>query len=110
MQMNRIKDLRAEIGMKQTDLAERLGVVRTSISNYENEVNQLDPPTIQRLCEIFHVTADYLLGFSEIRSPAVTEGEMLLVEAYRAADPRAKAVVDLTLEPWLGGVRRAEGE
>lgn len=108
--MNRIQELRTELGWRQEDLAKQLNITRQAVANHEAGRRSLNPDTIQRLCEIFHVTADYLLGFSEIRSPAVTEGEMLLVEAYRAADPRAKAVVDLTLEPWLGGVRRAEGE
>ena len=108
--MNRIQELRKAAGMKQSELATLLSIGQTAVSNYEQGLRDPAVDTIQRLCEIFHVTADYLLGFSEIRSPAVTEGEMLLVEAYRAADPRAKAVVDLTLQPWLGGVRRAEGE
>ena len=108
--MNRVLELRKEKKLKQQELADIVRVSRQAVSKWELGQIDLNTENIQRLCEIFHVTADYLLGFSEIRSPEITEGEMLLVEAYRAADPRAKAVVDLTLEPWLGGVRRAEGE
>ena len=108
--MNRVLDLRKEKKLKQQELADIVRVSRQAVSKWELGQIDLNTENIQRLCEIFHVTADYLLGFSEIRSPEITEGEMLLVEAYRAADPGATAVVYLTLEPWLGGVRRAEGE
>lgn len=107
--MNRLKELRAEIGMKQTDLADRLGVVRTSISNYENEVNQLDPPTIQRLCEIFHVSADYLLGFSSHRTPELSPEDGALLAAYHAATPEIRAIIDTALEPYKEKRQTAAG-
>ena len=58
---NRIKELREAHNMKQTDLAEYLHVGRAAISNYELELRALDPELINQLCDIFHVSADYLL-------------------------------------------------
>lgn len=98
--MNRIKDLRTERGMTQKDLAELLGVVRTTLSNYENEINQLDPQTIRRLCEIFGCTSDYLLGISDRRTPDVTAAEAELLAAYAATTPEIRAIVDTALAPY----------
>lgn len=106
--MNRIKELRLERGMTQKDLAARLGVVRTTLSNYENEVNQLDPETIRRICSIFDCTADYLIGMSARRSAQLSDEDAALVAAYRAADDDARAIVDLALKPYFAGAKMPE--
>ncbi len=45
-----------------------------------------------RLANYFDVTTDYLLGLSEIRKPgfALTEEELLLIEAYRSATTQGR--------------------
>ena len=98
--MNRIKELRIEYELKQADLADALGVVRTAVSNYENEVNQLDAPTIRRLCEIFGVSADYLLGLSSRRSPEISPEDAELLAAYHAAPEQIRKIVDAALDDY----------
>ena len=63
--MNRIRELRLALGYRQKDLAEMIGCAENSISNYEKEVRALDPGLINRLCEIFDCSADYLLCRSD---------------------------------------------
>lgn len=108
--MNRIKELRTAAGMKQTELAELLHVGNTAISNYELELRALDPELINQLCDIFHVSADYLLCRTAMPSAELSEGEYALIRAYRAADERARGMVDLALEPFMapGEDRRAQ--
>lgn len=101
VKMNRIKELRLERGMTQKDLAARLGVVRTTLSNYENEVNQLDPETIRRICSIFDCTADYLLGISSRRSDQLSDEDAALVEAYHAAPQNIQESIDVLLRPFM---------
>lgn len=100
MHMNRIKELRTEADMKQTDLADRIGVSRTLVSKYERENVDLSTEYIRSLCSIFGVTADYLLGLSEIRSYSLTEDEYLMVQAYRVARPKDRGQVDYILEEY----------
>ena len=108
--MNRIKELRTAAGMKQTELAELLHVGNTAISKYELELRALDPELINQLCDIFHVSADYLLCRTAMPSAELSEGEYALIRAYRAADERARGMVDLALEPFMasGEDRRAQ--
>ena len=108
--MNRIKELRASHNMKQSELAELLHVGQTAVSNYELEINSLDPALIHQLCDIFHVSADYLLCRTAMPSAELSEGEYALIRAYRAADERARGMVDLALEPFIasGEDRRAQ--
>lgn len=68
--MSRLKELRKEIkNLKQQEVADFLGVERTTYVKYENGNTKLDPDTIIRLADYFHVSTDYLLGKSDIRNP-----------------------------------------
>ena len=61
----RIKELRTARGMSQVELAEKLGISKQSVSNWENDNIQ---PSIQMLVKIartFSVSTDYLLGEDE---------------------------------------------
>ena len=98
--MNRIKELRQQNGWLQSDLATRLQTSRQTIGNYETGQRQLDPETILKLCEIFDVSADYLLGRAALPSPELSEEETELVLAYRQADQDAKDMVRLALKRW----------
>ena len=99
--MNRIKDLRTEMEMKQADLASLLSVGQQAVSKYETGVLDLDTRTIARLCEIFAVTADYLLGFSSQRTARISDDDAALLDAYHNADDYAREIVDLALRPFL---------
>lgn len=107
--MNRIKELRTEYGMKQDDLASRLSVRRQTVSRYEIGQLDLDTDTIRRLCEIFHVSADYLLGFSSRRTPEISPEDMELLAAYHAATPEIRAIIDTALEPYKEKRQTAAG-
>ncbi|MBR4021955.1 MAG: helix-turn-helix transcriptional regulator [Ruminococcus sp.] len=62
----RIKELRLNLGLNQVEFSKLLNVTKQSVSNWENN-NIL--PSIDMLINIskkFSVSADYLLGLSEI--------------------------------------------
>lgn len=67
--MNRIKSLREEHGMTQSELGKLLSVKDAAISKYESEKVPLTTETILRLSEIFSVSTDYLLGQTDSKFP-----------------------------------------
>mgnify|MGYP005778894689 CR=1 FL=1 len=67
--MNRLKFLREEKGLFQSDIAKILGVSIAAVGFYVNEKRDMSPDTIIKLAEYFDVTTDYLLGKSDIRNP-----------------------------------------
>lgn len=85
--MNRLRDLREEAGLKQKDVAQALAMTNTSISMYELEQRQLTPELIIKFCSFYHCSSDYLLGISDIRTPAATAA------AEAAPDLRAMAEI-----------------
>ena len=68
--MNRLKFLREEKGLFQSDIAKILGISIAAVGFYENEKRDMSPDTIIKLAEYFGVTTDYLLGKSDVRNPA----------------------------------------
>ena len=63
--MNRIKELRIEKGLTQSQLAELLGVNQTAAGKYER--GELEPnfSTLIKLSQIFEVSIDFLIGHSD---------------------------------------------
>ncbi len=67
--MNRLKFLREEKGLFQSDIAKILGVSVAAVGFYENEKRDMSTETVVKLAEYFNVSTDYLLGKSNIRNP-----------------------------------------
>lgn len=63
---NRIKDLRKEKNLSQTDIAKALGVTRQAISLYEKGNRELKLETWQKLADYFNVSVPYLQGLDQI--------------------------------------------
>lgn len=66
---NRIKQLRGENRMTQVQLSMELDVSQETVSAYEKEKHY---PSFVQLCkmsELFHVSIDYLMGRSDVRTP-----------------------------------------
>ncbi len=59
---DKLKALRVDAGMTQTQLAKRLNVTKSVVSYYELHERTPSPEILIQLSNIFHVTCDYLLG------------------------------------------------
>ena len=60
-----IRELREDRDLKQSDIAAVLQTTQQVYSRYENGVNQLPIHHLKKLCEYYHVSADYILGLSQ---------------------------------------------
>ncbi len=61
-----LKKLRCEQHISQEQLANMLSITRQTISKWESNISQPDLTTLVKLCQIFHVSADQLLGISSL--------------------------------------------
>lgn len=73
--MNRILDLREDRDLRQLDVSIATGIDQRTLSNYETEKTNPDSYAILKLADFFDVSADYLLGRSNSKTPSV---EMLM--------------------------------
>ena len=102
-----VKSLRLERGWSQQEVADRAGLNKMTISQYENGKRKPSFEVIEALAEIFHVDMNYLLGYTDkIEKPAgdetdpaankflaVTLAEIDLIETYRHAGAETQAAI-----------------
>ncbi len=58
----KIRKLRHENKISQEELADRLGIAQTSVSNIESGKTAPDFLLMQKVCEVFNVGVDYFLN------------------------------------------------
>lgn len=89
--MNRIRDLREDADLKQSDVAKAIGIDQRTLSNYETGKTNPDSYAIIKLAEFFNVSADYLLGIDNIgarskRAADIKRMERRIIEMRAALD------------------------
>lgn len=57
-----IRDLREDNDLTQAQVAEYLSTSQTIYARYERGANEIPIRHLMRLCDLYHVSADYLLG------------------------------------------------
>lgn len=69
----RLRDLREDAEMNQTQVAEVLGTSQTMYSRYERGALELPLRHLITLCQFYQVSADYILGFTNRPNPYKTK-------------------------------------
>lgn len=85
--MNRLRDLRKEKDVFQSEVAKYLGISTTAYSNYENETRDISTDMLLRLAKYFDVSIDYLLGTSNIRKSSSKATKVLVYGSIPAGVP-----------------------
>lgn len=65
----RLRNLREAAGWTQIELAARLGVANSTVSQYEGDRRVPDADTLLRFAHLYKVSLDYLLGNEEVPAP-----------------------------------------
>lgn len=64
--MQKLRALREDNDLSQTDVAEYLGTSQTMYARYEREANELPLRHFAALCRYYNVSADELLGTAPV--------------------------------------------
>jgi transcriptional regulator with XRE-family HTH domain len=78
----RLKSLRLDKGLTQKQLADKLGIVKASVSSYEQNSTYPSIEIFIKLCRTFDVSADFLLGLSndiDYKISHLTDEQILLI-------------------------------
>ncbi len=102
--MNRIRQLREEIGMTQVRLSIELEVAQETISAYENGKHYPSVASLIKLMHIFNVGIDYILGFSDIRSPIseMSDDEQIFIELFKKLPGNKRELVKAYMQGLAG--------
>jgi transcriptional regulator with XRE-family HTH domain len=82
---DRVKALRTEKGLTQQQLADKLGLVKSSVSAYEKSAKYPSVEKLMELCDFFCVSSDYLLGRSdsmELKMSGLTDDQVQMITRF----------------------------
>ena len=65
----RIRELREDADLSQSDVAKLIFVGQRTYSDYENGITRLPIDSIKRLARFYNVSMDYISGASDVRNP-----------------------------------------
>ena len=88
---SRIKKYRESCGISQKELAKRIGVSNSRISNWEQGINRPDADVIAKLCQALNVSPSELLDV-HLSTDTISEQERKIIDAYRNKTDLQKAV------------------
>ena len=115
--MNRIKELRLEKKLTQSQLAHYLKINQTAVGKYEREELEPNIKTLLQLSAFFNVSVDYLIGNSDdlgtiaiSPSPALelTAEERELVDTFRRMTKETQAITLDTVHSLAGDNERGK--
>lgn len=75
--MNRLKELRLERGLLQSDIAKIINKSERTVGFYETGERDMGTETLAILSDFLNVSIDYLLGKANIRNPEKLDKELL---------------------------------
>ena len=84
--MNRIREIRKEKGLSQLELAKKLNVNQTAVSQWERGTTLPSASVLLKLSSILDTSSDYLLGISnnhEVLSMKIKKSWMKLKKIFQ---------------------------
>lgn len=95
VEMNIIRELRKSRKLSQKDLAEKLNVHQTAVSQWEQNRTMPDIDMIKKLADFFEVTTDYILGNTKTSKGVEINAHRINVYGHVPAGIPLEAVEDI---------------
>lgn len=87
----RIREYREERGMSQKELADKIGVSNSRVSNWEQGINRPDADILADLCRVLKVSPSELLDV-HLSTDELSDQERKVIQAYRTKKELQQAV------------------
>lgn len=107
--MNKIKQLRKEKKLTQEELAEKIGISKRTLANWEDGVPSIKENKLKILCEIFGVDTPYMLGYNNVKNETDLKVSVLdeALEKLHAINNMLSVENDEDPNMWIIGFRTA---
>ena len=103
----RLRQLRTQARLSQQELADKMQVTKQTISQYERGIRKPDYDTILFFCDLFNVSADYLLGKADVtvrllnsdeleklsNNNGLTDEEWIVIKTFRKLNSDGKSML-----------------
>lgn len=80
--MNRLRELREEKGISQTDLSKLWNAAPSSISSWESGTRQMDYETLIKVADFYGTSVDYIIGRNDANIPQ-SHKERKIIKIFR---------------------------
>lgn len=91
---SRLRELRKNAHLSQSDLASEIGVSSMAISQYELDNRFPDYETLIKICGFFNTSADYILSITSTDTPPM-EDECLVVNCKNFSTEQIQTIKSL---------------
>lgn len=115
---HKLRVYRKKLNMSQKDLADKLGVQNSSVSNWENGVNSIDIDNLANACKIFGITLNDIYGNNTSNAApladnkqvefTITSDEHDLISKYRRLTPNSKQIIMTLTEMELHHIKATQ--
>lgn len=95
----RLRQAREQSGLTQQDLAEKLGVTKSAIGNYENGVSSPKWDVLLKIFDILQVEPNFL--YQDSFSLDVSESRSLTPSSPRCCRPSISSMRKASRRPWI---------
>jgi len=108
----RLRELRKARGYTQEQLANKIGVAKTTITGYEKNNREPNVLTITKLAQALDVSGNELICVATTDAPILARSpdEITLLRDYRRLTPQGKAYIRQTLDLALNAYTGHEDE
>ena len=106
MRTDRLRGLREQRGLSQGEAAKRIGIARTTYSNYEAGNREPDIDTLIRMADFYDVSIDYLVGRTNDPKMTFSEAERFIYDKLELSDEEIMSQVDM----YYDGMKLTEQE
>ena len=96
----RINFLCKENHITGKEIGEKLGLKKSPLTDWKNNKSKPTIDQIKTICEIFAVSADYIL-FGKDADENLAKEESEVIQACKKADARTQEIVKLSLQPYM---------
>lgn len=95
---NRMQELRKNMGLSQTEVAEMLSIPKSTYWDYENSEREPSYEVLIRIANFFKVPLDYLLEreFSETGA-SISPEDLEILKKYQSLSPKRQELIHLIL-------------
>ena len=96
---NRLRELREELKLTQTELAKKLNLSKPTISKYEDGSVDMSTETLTICSRIFECSIDYILFLTDTRSINISDTADKLISELKEYSRAFKMAKDSTVTP-----------
>ena len=97
---DRIKQLRLSANMTQEEFGQKFGIVKSTVSLYENGKSTPNDQIKKNICEYFKISMDYLMGAEHIKQSChepnnyISKQEQQILNMYHQDPERITELLD----------------